>query len=243
MKKIRVGIDINETLRAKWVQFDKFYVEEFGEEGVPDKPYSYNYFTDYKWESKEETIKELKEPEDFPENINPLDYQKENNDESPADFALFKKPNNIKLSAKDVFNRFMYEDFLFEIHGSAPMIYRGVDLDFTKIYTTFNRCVDFKIVSVENKLSIPPTLFFLSKVNSRFNKYLFVDKLVDVWDDIDILITTDPEIFNNKKPKSKKIIKIIRPYNENIKNNVDIETNELINLIENDDFKKIIKYK
>lgn len=243
MKKIRIGIDINETLRARWVQFDKFYVEEFGENGVPDEAYSYDFYNDYKWESKEEVIRELKEPEDFPEDINPLDYQKNDNDNIPADFALFKKPDKIKLTAKDVYNRFMFEDFLFEIHGSAPMIYRGVDLDFTNFYKKFNKHVDFTLLSVENKLSIPPTLFFLSKINSRYDKYLFVEKLNNVWDNVDVLITTDPNIFKEKKPKSKKIVKIIRPYNKDIKDNVDIETNELINLIDSKDFKKIIKYK
>lgn len=39
-KKLTIGIDIDEVLRAKWIQFDKHYIEEFGEEGTPkDNPY------------------------------------------------------------------------------------------------------------------------------------------------------------------------------------------------------------
>ena len=29
MRKIKVGISIDEILRAKWLQFDRYYVQEF----------------------------------------------------------------------------------------------------------------------------------------------------------------------------------------------------------------------
>ena len=43
--KLRIGIDINEVLRSTWLQFDRYYYEQFGNEGIPDKPYV--YITDY----------------------------------------------------------------------------------------------------------------------------------------------------------------------------------------------------
>ena len=118
MRKIKVGISIDEILRAKWLQFDRYYVQEFGEDGVPDNPYVYDFFNNYKFNDIVEKIKELKEPEDTPDDINPIYYEVDKKTgEAPADVFLFKKEQEVKLNAKEVYNRFMYEDFLFEIHG------------------------------------------------------------------------------------------------------------------------------
>ena len=50
-KKLKIGIDINEVLRAKWLQFDKFYAQEFQEDGGEEiKPnYCWDFFKDYEW--------------------------------------------------------------------------------------------------------------------------------------------------------------------------------------------------
>ena len=196
MSKLKVAIDINEVLRAKWVQFDKFYVEEFGEEGVPkEEQYVYDFFNTYQWKDTVETVREMREPEDTPDSIHPVDYQvNEKTGEAPADFMLFKRPEKVSLTAKEVFNRFMYEDYLFEIHGSAPMMYRNMDVHVNKFLEKYEDTAEFIVFSVENKFSIPPTLFFLSKTSSRFKKYQFVDKAVDMWKEADVLITTDPEV-------------------------------------------------
>lgn len=242
MGKIKIGIDIDEVLRAKWLQFDRFYVQEFGEENVPEEPYVYNFFKDYKWEDTVEEIKEMREPEDTPEEINPIDYQLDKNGEAPADFMLFKPTKKIELSAKEVYNRFMYEDFLFEIHGAAPKMYPQLDLDTNKFLEKYENRLDYTVMSVENKFSIPPTLFFLSKISCRFKNYKFVNKAIDMWKHVDILITTNPEILKLGAPWGKKIIKLKRPYNENIKSG-SIEVLQIADLINNKDFEKIIKYK
>lgn len=243
-KKIRIGIDINEILRARWIQFDKYYMDEFGGEGLPDRdnPYVYDLFNEYEWKNTVEYFRELREPEDTPEFINPLDYViDEKTGEAPADAALFKKEEKIALKPKEVYNRFMFEDYLLEIHGLAPMIYRGVDLDLNKFYETYKDKVEFIIYSVENRLSISPTLFFLSKMLPRIQKYLFIENEKEIWDSVDVVITTNPYFFKNKTPKDKKVIKVKRPYNVSEEHkHYDIETTELINLITCDKFKKII---
>jgi|GEM_PF-1298097 len=243
INKKNVGIDIDEILRAKWLQFDKYYVEEFGLDGVPkEQEYVYDFFNNYKFNDVEEIIKELKEPEDIPENISPLEYQLNDKNEAPADFLLFKKENKIKLTSKEVYNRFMYEDYLFEIHGSAPMMYRNMDVDGNKFYDKYCDTVNFTLFSVENRFSIPPTLFFLSKIKSRFENIRFVKKSIEMWNNIDILITTDPEILKLGTPWFKKLIKVKRPYNEKF-NSYSMEILQIAELIENKDFEKIIKYK
>lgn len=240
-KKIKIGIDINEILRARWIQFDKFYIEEFGEKGVPEKePYVYDFFKEYKWEDRTEEISYLNE--DLPDDINPLDFQVNEKGEAPVDYLAFKKEKN-KLSAKDVYNRFMFEDYLFELHGSAPIMYKQMDLHVEKFYLKYKDYVDFIILSQENYFSIPPTLFFLSKMMSRFQNYRFVEEKNEMWEDVDILITTDPEILDAKIPDNKKIIKLSRPYNKKSNNGIIKEEILQINdLNGNSNFEKIIKY-
>jgi len=243
MSKLKVGIVVDEILRAKWLQFDRFYAQEFGEEGIPkEQPYVYDFFNSYKWKDTEETIKEMREPEDTPKDINPLDYQVDEKGEAPADFMLFKKEEKVMISARQVYNRFMYEDFLFEIHGAAPKMYQQLDLDINNFLLKYGETADFMILSVENRFSIPPTLFFLSKISARFKEYKFVDKAVDMWKDVDVLITTDPEVLKIGAPWRKKLIKLTRPYNESIKKG-SIEVLQIADLNGNKDFEKIIKYK
>ena len=242
MSKKRVGIDVNEVLRARWLQFDRFYAQEFGEEGIPEEQaYVWDFFNNYKFENVVEEIKELRDPDDTPD-INPLDYQPDENGEAPVDAFLFKKPEEIKLTAKEVYNRFMYEDYLFEIHGTPTPMYRGMDLHVNEFLLKYDSTADFTVMSVENRFSIPPTLFFLSKITSRFKNYRFVDINTEMWEDIDILITTDPDLLKLGAPWGKKLIKLTRPYNEKIKAG-HLEVLQINDLKNNEKFEKLIRYK
>jgi len=242
-KKLKVGIDINEIFRAKWLQFDRFYAQEFGEDGIPEQPYVYDFFKHYRFEDTDEIIKELKEPEDMPENINPIEYQHDEAlGEAPADIFLFKLPTKVTLTAKQVYNRFLYEDYCFEIHASAPIMYKGMDLHVNNFLLKYGDNVEFTLFSVENRFSIPSTLFFLSRMTARFKNIKFVDKATEMWDDIDVLITTDPEILTLGAPWGKKLVKLKRPYNEKIKAG-SLEVLQVNDLTDNPEFEKIIKYK
>lgn len=243
MKK-KVGIDIDEIFRAKWLQFDRFYAQEFGEEGIPENPYVYStdFFNHYKFENTIEKLKVLKEPENTPDTINPLDYQENEKGETLADDILFKKDEEIKLTANEIYNRFMYEDYLFELHASPTIMYRGMDLHVSKFLDKYGSSADFTVMSIENRFSIPPTLFFLSKMNCRFKNYKFVNKSIEMWDDIDILITTNPELLKLGSPWGKKLIKVTRPYNEEIKSD-NLEVIQINDLINNKKFEKLIKFK
>jgi len=244
MNKKRIGIEVDEVLRAKWLQFDRFYAQEFGEDSLPEEelPYVFDLFNDYPWKDAVETIKELREPEETPEDVNPIDYQLDNKGEAPADFLLFKPEEQVKLAAKEVFNRFMYEDYLFEINGAAPLMYKGMDLHVNNFLQKYDDTADFTVMSIENRFSIPPTLFFLSKMSCRFKNYKFLNNALDMWKDVDILITTNPEILKLGAPWGKKIIKLKRPYNEDIKAG-SIEVLQIADLLDNKEFEKIIKFK
>lgn len=243
MGKLKIGIDVNEVLRARWLQFDRFYAQEFGDEETDmTAKYVYDFFNDYVWEDSVEKVKEMREPEDTPEDINPIDYQIDDNGEAPADFMIFKPEDEIKLTAKEVYNRFMYEDFLFELHGAAPKMYPQLDLHVNNFLQKYEDTANFTVMSVENRFSIPPTLFFLSKISARFKNYKFVDKAIDMWKEVDVLITTDPEILKLGVPWGKKLVKLTRPYNENMKAG-SLEVLQIADLIGDKSFEKIIKYK
>jgi hypothetical protein len=63
-----------------------------------------------------------------------------------------------------------------------------------------------------------------------------------MWNHVDVLITTDPEVLKGGAPWGKKLIKLSRPYNENIKVG-SLEVLQIADLIDNPTFEKIIKYK
>jgi len=239
MNKKVIGIDINEVIRYRWLQFDRFYVEEFGEAGVPDVPYVYDYWNTYKWNDKEETTKYLNE--DLPDNISPLDYQiDEKTGEAPVDSFAFKPETKI-IPAREVYKRFMYEDFNFEIHGSAPIMYKGLDKDLEKFYLKYKDQFEIIIVSKENWFTIPPTLFFLSKTLPRFKHFHLVEKNEEIWELVDILITTDPELLTNV-PRETSVIKVLRPYNETIEIEPNLKVFQILDLLDNEEFDKIIGY-
>jgi len=238
-KKLVVGIDINEVLRAQWIKFDNLYEQEFGTIGIPEEPYVFDYFNTYKWEDVVEKTKVLKEPEDIPENINPIEYQIDENGNAPADAFLFTN-ESAKLTAKEVYNRFMYEDFVFELFARAPQMYRGLDLHVQQFCKKYSNFVDFVVVSKENWFSTPSTLSFLATMLSRFKNIRFVDESIEKWDGVDILITADPEILKNDVPKGKHIIKVSRPFNEEY--NTELSTLQIAGLLENDKFQNLIGY-
>ena len=255
MNKKRIGIDINEVIRMLWNQFDKYYIEEFGDEYVKDEleAYTMDFWNNYHWEDKEETINYLNE--DLPENISPLEYQvDEKTGISPVDHMAFRKKTEM-IPARDVYKRFLYEDFCLEIFGMANGIYRGIDRDIEKFYIKYKDQFELSIVSKENWFTIAPTLFFLSKLGIKFKHYHLVEENAEIWDKVDVLITANPELLENV-PEGKQVVKIIRPFNKNI-DKVDFEEYNLINLVEvyvrdendiiietinNDEFDKFIGY-
>lgn len=245
--KIKVGIEIDEILRAKWLQFDRFYVEEFGDNDINDNNYTLNHYTldffnVYKFEDTEITERELKEPEDMIDNINPAYYQVNDKGESLADTFLFKPAETKIITAKEMYNNFMYQDYCFEIHSGAPFMYKGMDKDISDFILKYSDYCEFTIYGYENYFSIPPTLMFLSRMMSRFKNIKFVNSPIDMLKESDIVITTSPEILKLKKLWFKKIIKVKRPYNEKY-NSDNIEILQIKDLINNKKFQKIIKYK
>jgi hypothetical protein len=62
------------------------------------------------------------------------------------------------------------------------------------------------------KEAIPSTLFFLSKMRIEVKNILFAYENNEIWDKLDWIITTNPDLLENK-PEGKTTIKLTRLYN------------------------------
>lgn len=237
-KKIRIGIDLDEVIRGKWSQFDKYYYEEFGDDNLSDDGnYCIDLFDGYVWEDKNEVVKILNE--DVPDNINPKYYHESDNDNKSIDDVIFNTEKH-NLTAKEVFNRFIYEDYVFEIFGSSKLMKPQLDNNINKMLLKYKDNVEFILFSEENKITIPFTLFFLSKSKIPFNEYKFYDDKLNALNDVDIIITTDPKLIDDN---DNTIIKLQRPYNKDTKNNGVInELTHVDELLDNIEFEKLINY-
>ena len=176
MKKI-LAIDIDEVIRSKWLQFDRFYAQEFNEEGIKQPFDTYDLRNHYKFDDTIETINYLNP--DLPEDISPTEYMLDKDGNAPVDHMAFRKRDE-KLTADQMFNKFLYQDFLVEIFGSAPPLYKGLDLNLREFKLAYESDVEMMIFSAEKNDSISPTLFFLSKlrlsvenIKSKRNKIMF----------------------------------------------------------------------
>lgn len=210
MSKKVLAIDIDEVIRSKWLQFDRFYAQEFGEDGIKMPFDTYNLRNHYEFKESTEVINYLNE--EIPDDISPIEYvvDKETG-EAPVDHLAFRKREE-KLTPDQLFNKFLYEDFLVEIFGSAPTLYRGLDIDLRKFKLAFENDVDIILFSAEKNVSISVTLFFLSKIRPIIRKYYFPETPEEIWNEADIVITTDPSIINSKGD-GQKVVLLKRQHN------------------------------
>jgi hypothetical protein len=120
-----------------------------------------------------------------------------------------------KFKDEEEYLKFMYEEFPMQIFGHAG----------SSENNTFNLLNDFYLDQrVENEIMIiseevgkgkPATLFFLSKFGCLIEKIRFYSKTTkdSIWDDIDILLTSNPELLLNY-PTEKIVIKFETEYNK-----------------------------
>lgn len=242
MKKKIVGIDLNEVIRGRWQKFDQCYIQEFGEDGIHEPFNTYDFRNHYDFTDSIESIEVLNEnmidTDEF-KNVSPIEYiVDEKTGKAPIDAIAMKKENTF-IKADDVYKKFLYETYGFEIFAAAPPLYKGVDLDIQKFFKYYKDQIDLRIISKDNVLSIPFTLSFLSRVRTRFSSYHFSEKNEELWSYVDILITTDPELVATK-PEGKQVIKLTRGWN--LGQPCDFEKINVIDLLHNTEFEKMVGF-
>lgn len=216
MGKVKLGIDIDEILRAKWLAFDRYYADEFGEDGIKEPFDTYDLMNHYEFVETEQVDQLLRD--DFLEDeklqkMSPTEYVVDpETGKSAMDDAAFKIEKKI-LSPQEVFDKFLYEDFNFEIHGSAPKLYMNADVDLGVFMKRYNEYFDFILFAKTKSISIPATLFFLSKMKVECKNIAFVYNNQEIFDQVDWVLTTDPSIAD-EKPDGKVVVLLERLYNE-----------------------------
>jgi hypothetical protein len=123
-----------------------------------------------------------------------------------------------------------------EIFGHAPSTEYNSFIDLNEFYVDHRDNHDIILISDEIGRSKPATLFFLSKFGCQIEKIIFYNQITlnSVWNEIDLLLTANPDLLLNH-PNDKKIIKYNTNYNTEITNIPIINTlKDLKTFITND---------
>jgi hypothetical protein len=100
---------------------------------------------------------------------------------------------------------------------------------------------EFMIMSREIGLSIPSTLFFLSKTKAQCQNIKFIKNNVDHWKWVKVMVTDHPDIIKSK-PKDAVVIKVLKGFNAELESDFEIENiKELDSKMLNDVFSKLVK--
>jgi len=105
-----------------------------------------------------------------------------------------------------------------EIFGHAGSVEMGSMNDLNDFYLDFRDNYEIIVVSDEIGKSKPASLFFLSKFGCLVENIKFYSEVTinnSLWDSIDILLTSNPNLLLNH-PKDKKVIKYETTYNMDV---------------------------
>lgn len=125
----------------------------------------------------------------------------------------------------DDYNKFLYLEAPLEIFGHADLVSDGIMAHFNNFLMDIKDEEEHQILltSKEINKSIPSTFFFLSKTGCRVEKINFVQNSINEWDNVDILITANPDALKNK-PEGKVSVKVKAPYNQDVSGDYEIDT-------------------
>jgi hypothetical protein len=142
-----------------------------------------------------------------------------------SDVTSLNLMDHFKFNNEDDLYEFMYEDFAMQIFGHAGSTETFTFNDLNDIYFKYRDNNELVIVSDEMGKSKPASLFFLSKFGCLLEKVKFYSNSTknSMWDEIDILLTANPDLILNK-PKNKIVVKYNTMYNKNVSCEYEINT-------------------
>ena len=136
-------------------------------------------------------------------------YYKEH-EKSPSNEDI--NPYALEDSFDDEIFDFIGENIL-EIFGFAKETERGIISYCSQLQKNHTEH-QFYIVCNGFEMIVPSTLHFLCKMNCDIQNYVFRKNSIDLWEEVDMIIT-DSQFFLENKPEDKKIVKIKKFYNLN----------------------------
>lgn len=145
----------------------------------------------------------------------------------------FEFEDTIKL------NRFLYLEAPLEIFGHADQMSDGLMNHFNEFLMEIKDDEEHEIVLISREVdkSIPSTFFFLSKTGCRADNIRFVTTYADKWNDVDVLITANPQTLETK-PSGKISVKVKTSYNQTTPS--DYEIDSILDFIKDEELRERI---
>jgi hypothetical protein len=202
MKKI--GIEINGVLRDTIGKFTQLYEKHLIDKSENDLS-NPTYIMDLSGNTEVSLLDE------------PFKYEILN------DVTSLDLSTHFSFPSKDELYSFMYEEYTMELFGHAPSTEMLSFNILNDVYYNLRDSYDLMIVSDEIGRSKPSSLFFLSKFGCLLEKIIFYSEVTKnyMWNDVDILLTANPDLLLNK-PDNKIVIKFITEYNKHITSEYEI---------------------
>ena len=218
---MKVGISINGVLRNFFGRIENIHTKYFNPEDGQEVQVKDYDLEKWLWFPKEEIVRKEME---FNPNFNMKEFLADEN----SDNHLVEVVDD-EITVED----FVYDKCCLEIFGYADEIVDGA------VQSVNDLELHLKMTGKEHKMiitsreagrSVPSTLFFLSKTGCMIQDIKFTMGTTDCWEFVDIMVTDHPEILNSK-PKGKKVIKIEKPFNQEIPADYTVKSvRELIGL-------------
>jgi hypothetical protein len=163
-------------------------------------------------------------------------------EENPVtSFDLIK---HFPFDSVEELNKFLYEEAALEIFGHADELYHNLINQLNYFIMDMKDLYGHEVIIISREVmtAIPSTLFFLSKTSCKCENIKFVETYEKQWDEVDILITANPEVLKCK-PEDKISVKVEASYNQDVKG--DFNVGKLFEVIIEDSplLEKIIKAK
>ena len=216
-----IGVSVNGVLRDFFGRVEKMHTKYFNpEDGQEVQVMDYD-LEKWLWFPQEEVVRNEIE-------FNPNFNEKE--------FLVSESTSQDTQEVKDdeiTVEDFIYDKCCLEIFGYADEVIDGAVQSINDLelhLKMIGKEHEIIITSREAGRSVPSTLFFLSKTGCMIQDLKFTMGTTDCWNYVDIMITDHPEILKSK-PENKKVIKIEKPFNEEISSDYTVRSvKELVGL-------------
>ena len=155
------------------------------------------------------------------------------------DVTSFDLIKHFEFEDTNKLNRFLYLEAPLEIFGHADQLTDGLMNQFNTFLMDIADEEEHEIILISREVekSIPSTFFFLSKTGCRASNIKFVTTYADKWNDVDVLITANPQTLESK-PSGKISVKVNTSYNQDTPS--DYEINSILEFIQNEDLREKI---
>jgi hypothetical protein len=149
----------------------------------------------------------------------------------------------MKFKSKKQKYDFIYIDYPYEIFGCAGTSENKLAAKITNWLVNISNIEeeDIRIVFYslnEDALAIQSTFFFLSKIGARVRKVFFPKNVKEVWDECDVVITANNQLFEEETPENKKIVLIDREFNKENQEKAFLHYGSLSEVIDDNNFLK-----